>query len=326
MAYQNEKRSFYSKTLFTLFIVMLLLTVAVFALEATDKQYEQDMITHVINIACTVLYLVLWLLIKRTHAAAYFICPILTAYAFYYFAFVDYDGSSLSIYYTMIVGITSSFFILIIFNESWVISSMVYSPLVCFYMFKTGKDMVGYELNELIIRCIYCVFLYIICAYKIEALNKQSFLGSQSQENAFYRWLKIFETFPEGLALVRKGQIMYANKSLPEMFEYNEYTSNEDPYNESLKKLLNHTDVTRLGNEQDSYNTTAWEFLELGEKGAPFSFNIQSNMLEEDNPEMQRNADGSYTKYISMNKINVNVAGSQDKLFVVRDLNSMVNL
>ena len=119
---------------------------------------------------------------------------------------------------------------------------------------------------------------------------------------------------------------MYANKSLPEMFAYNEYTSNEDPYNESLKKLLNHTDVTRLGNEQDSYNTTAWEFLELGEKGAPFSFNIQSNMLEEDNPEMQRNADGSYTKYISMNKINVNVAGSQDKLFVVRDLNSMVNL
>jgi len=27
-----------------------------------------------------------------------------------------------------------------------------------------------------------------------------------------------------------------------------------------------------------------------------------------------------------MNKVNVNVAGMQDKLFVVRDLNSMVNL
>ena len=46
----------------------------------------------------------------------------------------------------------------------------------------------------------------------------------------------------------------------------------------------------------------------------------------DDNPEMQKNTDGSYTKYISMNKVNVNVAGSQDKLFVVRDLNSMVNL
>lgn len=41
---------------------------------------------------------------------------------------------------------------------------------------------------------------------------------------------------------------------------------------------------------------------------------------------MQKNTDGSYTKYISMNKVHVNVAGSQDKLFVVRDLNSMVNL
>ena len=48
--------------------------------------------------------------------------------------------------------------------------------------------------------------------------------------------------------------------------------------------------------------------------------------MMDDNPEMQKNADGSYTKYISMNKVHVNVAGSQDKLFVVRDLNSMVNL
>jgi len=33
-------------------------------------------------------------------------------------------------------------------------------------------------------------------------------------------------------------------------------------------------------------------------------------MLDEDNPEMQKNTDGTYTKYISMNKVNVNVAGS----------------
>jgi hypothetical protein len=286
LAYQNEKRSFYSKILFILFVVMLLLTIAVFTLETAAEGYKQDIMTHGINITCTVLYLLLWLILRRAYAAAYFVCPLLTAYSFYYFAFVDYDGSSLSIYYTMIVGITSSFFILIIFNESWVLSSLVYSPMVCYYMYKTGIDMVGNEINELIIRCIYVVFLYIICAYRIETLNKQSFLGSQSQENAFYRWLKIFETFPEGLALVRKGQIMYANKSLPEMFEFNDYISNTDPYNESLKKLLNHTDVTRLGNEQDSYNTSAWEFLELGEKGAPFSFNVQSSALEEDNPEM----------------------------------------
>ena len=41
---------------------------------------------------------------------------------------------------------------------------------------------------------------------------------------------------------------------------------------------------------------------------------------------MQKNSDGTYTKYISMNKVNVEVSGGKDKLFVVRDLNSMVNL
>ena len=191
----------------------------------------------------------LWVILKRSFVSTYFVCPVLTAYSFYYFAFVDYDGSSLSIYYTMIVGITSSYFILIIFNEFWLLSTIVYSPMVCYYMYKTGIDMVGNEVNELVIRSIFCIFLYTICAYRIEVLNKQSFLGSVSQENAFYRWLKIFETFPEGLALVRKGQIMYANKSLPEMFEFSNYQSSQDPYNESLKRLLSDTEVSRLGNE-----------------------------------------------------------------------------
>ena len=326
VAYHEEKKSFYSRTLFILFLVMLILTGALIGMESVDKELKQDPLTHGINMACSVIFLVLWCILRRSFVAAYFVCPILTAYTFYYIAFVDYDGTSMSIYYTMIVGITSSFFILIIFNEAWLLSTLVYAPMVSYYMYKTGLDMAGSEPNELIIRCIFCVFLYTICAYKVESLNKQSFLGSQSQENAFYRWLKIFETFPEGLALVRKGQIMYANKSLPEMFEFSDYVSKEDPYNDQLKKLLNHTDVTRLGNEQDAYMTSAWEFLDMGEKGAPFSFNMSAEAIEEENPEMQKNADGSYTKYISMNKVNVNVAGSQDKLFVVRDLNSMVNL
>lgn len=81
-----------------------------------------------------------------------------------------------------------------------------------------------------------------------------------------------------------------------------------------------------MGKEDDTYATTAWNFLDHVEKGAPFSFNIDAAKMNEDNPEMQKNTDGSYTKYISMNKVTVNVAGSQDKLFVVRDLNSMVNL
>ena len=54
------------------------------------------------------------------------------------------------------------------------------------------------------------------------------------------------------------------------------------------------------------------------DKGAPFSMDVERD--SEKFPEQEAK------KYISMNKVAVNVAGSQDKLFVVRDLNSMVNV
>ena len=112
----------------------------------------------------------------------------------------------------------------------------MYAPLLAWYMKKTGDDMIvnisGEENNELIIRCIFSIFLYAIVAYKVETLNKQAFLGQQTSEKAFYRWLKIFETFPEGLALLRKGQILYANRSFSGMFEMQTYDSNKDPYND----------------------------------------------------------------------------------------------
>jgi len=282
--------------------------------------------THGVNGGVTVMCLLLWILVGRCYSASFFVCPMLTAYVFYYFAFVDFDGTNVSIYYTMIVAITASYFILIIFNENWLFSSIVYAPLISFYMHKTGQEMVGSEINELIIRCIFCVFIYTVSAYKLEVLNKRAYLGTQSQENAFYRWLKIFETFPEGLALVRRGQIMYANRSFPEVFEFNDYMGSQDMFNEELRRLLTETEVTRLGAEDEIYNTNPWDFLDMEERGAPFSFSIDATRMKEDNPEMQRNADNTYTKYISMNKVDVNVAGSEDKLFVVRDLNSMVNL
>ena len=53
--------------------------------------------------------------------------------------------------------------------------------------------------------------------------------------------------------MVRKGQIMYANKSLPAMFEFDDYQSQHDKYNEGLKKLLSATEVTRMGKDTDPY-------------------------------------------------------------------------
>jgi len=59
--------------------------------------------------------------------------------------------------------------------------------------------------TELIVRSLFCISIYVFVAYRIEQLNKQAFLGKETADKAFYRWLKIFETFPEGLALIRNG-------------------------------------------------------------------------------------------------------------------------
>lgn len=134
--------------------------------------------THYVNLASALGFLILWLLVKRVFFFTMLVCPLLTCLAFYYFAMVDYDGSTASIYYTTIVGITSSLFLLIVFSEQWFISTLTYAPLLTYYMWKTGKDMVGQEMNELVIRSIFCVFLYAIVAYRVEMLAKQGFLGS----------------------------------------------------------------------------------------------------------------------------------------------------
>lgn len=161
----------------------MVLTVGLGVLEMVAEHiYKANINTHFVNATAAVLFFLIWLFVRKFIIFSWFVCPLLTAFTFYYFAMVDYDGSVVSIYYTLIVGITSTFFILVIFNESWMLSTVVYAPLLAYYMKKTGDDMIvdiaGDELNELIIRCAFCIFLYAIVAYKVEALNKQAFLGN----------------------------------------------------------------------------------------------------------------------------------------------------
>ena len=165
-----------------------------------------------------------------------FLCPLLTALNYLYLSCMDYDYTMASIYYSMIFGFAMSYFIVVIFNESWVISTAVYAPCLSYYMYKTGKDLLGSELPELIIRCCFCVLIYAIIAYRVEVLQKQSFMGRESSEKAFHRWMKIFETFPEGIALIRNNYILYANRALKHILNAGlDRTNEEDPILELLK-------------------------------------------------------------------------------------------
>lgn len=70
------------------------------------------------------------------------------------------------------MGFTISFFILAMFNESWILSSLIYAPALTFYMSKTGSDLLGSESQELVIRCLFCIVIYMLIAYRIEILTK----------------------------------------------------------------------------------------------------------------------------------------------------------
>ena len=113
--------------------------------------------------------------------ASWFVCPAVTSLAFYYFAFLEYSQDNVATIYTVVVAMNTCYFILNLFNEVWLISTVLYAPLLAFYMWKMGLDFNGSEGNqELIIRCFFCVILYATVAYRTERANKMSFLGQHS--------------------------------------------------------------------------------------------------------------------------------------------------
>lgn len=84
---------------------------------------------------------------------------------------------------------------------------------------KIGMDLLGEQTYELAIKAVYTIFIYGVIAYLCEIRGKQAYIGSESSDKAFYKWLKIFETFPEGIALVRNNYILYSNRSLKNILE-----------------------------------------------------------------------------------------------------------
>jgi hypothetical protein len=102
----------------------------------------------------------------------------------------------------------------VVFNESWLISTVAFVPGIVVLMKRIGVDLLGEAPYELAIKSVYSIFIYGVIAYLSEIRGKQGYVGSESSDKAFYKWLRIFETFPEGIALIRNNYILYSNKSL----------------------------------------------------------------------------------------------------------------
>ena len=139
---------------------------------------------------------------------------------------------------------------------------------------KVRNDYFTESIYELIIKCAYSIFIYAVVAYKTEMRAKESFLGRESSDKAFHRWLKIFETFPEGVALIRNNTILYANNSLKHILEVHDFAGKDDTKNEKLKKALMDTNIipylSKAEEDRKIAVTNVWQFLVKNEKGATF--------------------------------------------------------
>jgi hypothetical protein len=80
-------------------------------------------------------------------------------------------------------------------------------------MKQSAANLIQDSLNEVWVSCAYTVLIYSLIAYLLEMKSKQAFVGLQKSEKAFSVWLKIFENFPEGIAIIRGNVPLFTNKS-----------------------------------------------------------------------------------------------------------------
>jgi hypothetical protein len=89
------------------------------------------------------------------------------------------------------------------FSESWLLSLMTFAATITVFLYRLGVQMMGQTHIELAVQVVYCSLVYAVIAYTSEKQRKEAFIGREQGKRSFTKWLKIFETFPEGIAYIR---------------------------------------------------------------------------------------------------------------------------
>ena len=102
---------------------------------------ELSLTTTIVNWTITVIFLVLSFLIRKVNYVHWLVCPLLTLFTFYYVTINDYEGSVMGIFTTSCFGLTALLYILVMFSEVWLLSTLTFAPLISFYMHKTSQSL-----------------------------------------------------------------------------------------------------------------------------------------------------------------------------------------
>jgi len=119
--YDREKIKFYSKVMPVITVTLGLLFIACEVMIHAFQFGTFNFVTEIVNGVALLLSIILTILTRKFSSATWFVCPLLTIFVFYYLTFVDYDGVNTSIFYTLVIGITITFFLLVVLSEQWII-------------------------------------------------------------------------------------------------------------------------------------------------------------------------------------------------------------
>ena len=140
--------------------------------------------------------------------------------------------------------------------------------------------------------------------------------------------------------MIKDSEVTYANQSLSDLLAFKDYLGGvTDIENKVLKKRLETTTIERLQESSansggKSVQTTPWQMIN---KAAPSSSSLSSSEYQEFTEKggpcklaavQQGNSSAGQheDKYLSMNTVDVNLCGKDSKLFVVRDMTTLVGL
>jgi hypothetical protein len=104
------------------------------ALKMGDLSY----VTTLVNAIAVTWFAIITVISRCKLGITVFVCPSLIALVFYYMIWLDYDTVNVSIFYKTVIGITICFFLLVVFNEVYIITTIVYTPFLVYFMYKCG--------------------------------------------------------------------------------------------------------------------------------------------------------------------------------------------
>ena len=99
------------------------------------------------------------------------------------------------------------------FGQRFLVSTVVFAPMITIFFFKASKEIGGdMQTSQAVVISFFTVFTYISVAYMTERLSKRCFIWREHFDKSFKKWLKIFETFPEGVTMLNEdGSVLYTN-------------------------------------------------------------------------------------------------------------------